>query len=218
MISTKAIPDVSTDNPRGFNTYYQCSIRLAIWWESFFKDALFRIPIILTQPLSRNTMLQCSNLAWDETEDLVNTQRYILQNHPTYIAPSNAGLPWVQPTLKIKSSIKAGRSRCIRLVDANSFVSCDLFKPSLLFLFSVQWQSHYHYSTMSEYNGTLYSAAPPDGLIPDNSLPYEASALVICNSLFFPVAFIFTAARIWTRAKITGQLAIDDCKFTRSFK
>jgi hypothetical protein len=68
---------------------------------------------------------------------------------------------------------------------------------------------------MSLYNGVLFSAPPPEGVIPDANAPHNATALVVCIGVFLPLAIISTAIRIFTRVRIQRNVAIDDCALTR---
>lgn len=71
-----------------------------------------------------------------------------------------------------------------------------------------------HWLTMSLSNGILYSTPPPDGYIPDFNRPHEAPALLVCTILFTALAAISTGIRVYTRARIVCQVALDDCKFS----
>ncbi|KFY72933.1 hypothetical protein V499_06945 [Pseudogymnoascus sp. VKM F-103] len=63
---------------------------------------------------------------------------------------------------------------------------------------------------MSLYEGVVFSAPPPEGVIPDAKAPHNATALVVCIGIFLPLAIISTAIRISTRDRIKGNVAIDD--------
>ncbi|KFY47812.1 hypothetical protein V496_10434 [Pseudogymnoascus sp. VKM F-4515 (FW-2607)] len=63
---------------------------------------------------------------------------------------------------------------------------------------------------MSLYDGVVFSAPPPEGVIPDANAPHNATALVVCIGVFLPLAIISTAIRIFTRVQVQGSVAIDD--------
>lgn len=65
---------------------------------------------------------------------------------------------------------------------------------------------------MSEYNGVLYCAPPPHGVIPNFNNSYHATHLIVVIGVFLPVASIATIIRIFTRTRIVRQFAVDDCK------
>lgn len=70
---------------------------------------------------------------------------------------------------------------------------------------------------MSLYNGVLFSAPPPEGVIPDVNAPKDTAAIIVCISIFLSLAIISTAIRIFTRARIIGNVAADDCMFLLTF-
>ncbi|KFY45090.1 hypothetical protein V494_01152 [Pseudogymnoascus sp. VKM F-4513 (FW-928)] len=63
---------------------------------------------------------------------------------------------------------------------------------------------------MSLYDGVLFSAPPPEGVIPNANAPHDATALVACIGVFLPLAIISTAIRIFTRVRVQRSVAIDD--------
>jgi hypothetical protein len=69
---------------------------------------------------------------------------------------------------------------------------------------------------MSEYNGVLYPVPPPQGLVPNPDAPYEATPVIAVACVFFPLAFITTCIRVYTRVFIVRQFVVDDCELTRT--
>ncbi|KAK0101938.1 hypothetical protein ONS95_001253 [Cadophora gregata] len=63
---------------------------------------------------------------------------------------------------------------------------------------------------MSSVDEIVYSAAPPDGYVPDFNRPYDAAALIACIGVFLSLAVITSAIRMYTRSRIVSDLAIDD--------
>lgn len=65
---------------------------------------------------------------------------------------------------------------------------------------------------MSEYNGVVYSMAPPDGVIPNYENPYKATSLLVIVGIFLPLATVTMVIRMYTRAIISAKVAFDDCE------
>ncbi|OBT67846.1 hypothetical protein VE03_02516 [Pseudogymnoascus sp. 23342-1-I1] len=63
---------------------------------------------------------------------------------------------------------------------------------------------------MSLYDGILFTAPPPEGVIPDANAHHDATAIVVCTGVFLSLAIISTAIRIFTRVRVQGNAAIDD--------
>ncbi len=64
---------------------------------------------------------------------------------------------------------------------------------------------------MSTYNGITYGSAPPAGITPNPDAPYSAASLIAVSAIFFPLAVIVTSIRIYSRARLVGQVSVDDC-------
>lgn len=52
---------------------------------------------------------------------------------------------------------------------------------------------------------------PPDGVTPDPDAPFEATRLIVVIGIFWPLAAIAVAIRLYTRATIAGSVGRDDC-------
>ena len=63
---------------------------------------------------------------------------------------------------------------------------------------------------MSEYNGILYLAPPPEGVIPDFNNSHNAQSLIVSIAVLLPLAIFFTGLRSVTRLWLTKQHGEDD--------
>ena len=63
---------------------------------------------------------------------------------------------------------------------------------------------------MSEYNGVLYAAPAPRGIIPNFDNPHNAGGLIVAMCVLMPLAVVLTALRAYTRGYMTNQHGWDD--------
>lgn len=63
---------------------------------------------------------------------------------------------------------------------------------------------------MSEYNGVLYAAPAPEGVVPNFNNPHNADGLVVAICVLMPMAVVLTGLRAYTRAHMTQQHGWDD--------
>lgn len=62
---------------------------------------------------------------------------------------------------------------------------------------------------MSEYEGVLYAAPPPDGHIPNFNNPTNSGPLVIAICVLLPLTVVLTVCRVWTRLWMTRLHGLD---------
>ncbi|KAF4966450.1 hypothetical protein FZEAL_10657 [Fusarium zealandicum] len=63
---------------------------------------------------------------------------------------------------------------------------------------------------MSVENGVVYLIDPPPGEVRDIHQPHEAVPLITVAAVFFPLATISMAVRVYTRAALVHKLSFDD--------
>lgn len=72
-------------------------------------------------------------------------------------------------------------------------------------------------STMSVYNGVLYSADPPDGIERNPNQTPDATILTVVTGITFALSTISMATRLYGRIVLIKQFSFDDCKFTNTW-
>lgn len=65
---------------------------------------------------------------------------------------------------------------------------------------------------MSLHNGILFVSPPPPGVTPNIDAPYEASELLGVISFLLPIACVIMGVRVYSRAMLSGNFALDDCE------
>lgn len=64
---------------------------------------------------------------------------------------------------------------------------------------------------MSSGQEKVFAMEPPNGVLRNPDAPVHVTSIIVVVSVFLPLSAVAVGIRLYTRAKITGQVAVDDC-------